>query len=90
MTPRELPPITAEHMPPVDSIRWEPAPTGRPERLDPRGLAALDHDELLAFVFSLQDDVEALRITLHEALHALSTVMRERDRLRAALRGRPR
>lgn len=80
----ESDPITAE------DIRWGGyAPTPRPDRMPARLLAAMTHDELLVYSYSMQDDLAALRVTLHETLHALAHITAadaaRRDRYHAAL-----
>lgn len=72
----------------ADDIAWGLPSTPHPEQMPPQLLAALSHADLLDYAYRMQDDVEALRLTLQEAVAALSTVVRDRDRLRGALRGR--
>ena len=75
--------ITAAHIPAWDGC----ATVAKPERMPARLLAELSDDDLLRYTFAMQDDIDALRVTLHEAVHLLTAVTRDRDRLRAALRG---
>lgn len=76
---------------PLDAadLCWDAPPIPRPEWVSLDLLdAALTFDELIAYTGGLQAESESLRITLHEALHALEMVTRQRDRLRIAIRGR--
>lgn len=74
----------------ADDLFGPPAPVPRPEWVPLRMLAALDFDELLAYTGGLQAETESLRLTLHESIHALAMVTKQRDRLRVALRSRRR
>lgn len=63
-------------------------PSPRRDDIPATMLIHLSHDQLLQFVYSLQDDASALRVTLHEAVAALAHVTADRDRLRRAVRSR--
>jgi hypothetical protein len=67
-------------IPHADEISWTLRPIERPEDDNPVDLFALDHTDLLAFTFGLQDDLCALRALLHEALAALADANVRSDR----------
>lgn len=63
-------------------IPWG-APVAKPERMPARLLAEMSDAQLLRYCFSMQDDIESLRVTLHETLHALAAKTRECETVRA-------
>ncbi len=78
---------------PTDAITendliWSLPLSPRPERIPPELLATLSHAELLTYVFSLQDDIADLRITLQESLGLLADLTSKHDALRRAMRSR--
>jgi hypothetical protein len=88
------PDSTPPDHPSVDAsdIQWTSVDdlTPRRERLPARLVELLDRDQLRLLVEDLQDDVSALRVTLHEALQSVAKLTGDRNRLRRALRGRSR
>lgn len=61
----------------ADDIRWVVQPVSRVECVD---LLGLDERELFAYARDLQQELESVRLLLHEALTALVRANGQRDR----------
>ena len=66
----------------ADEIRWSLEPLPVPEDDNPVDVFALSHEDLLGYAYGQQDDIRALRETLHVAIAEVARLTDENKRLR--------